>query len=84
MKTDKEIRSMYKTLEGKLESKKDSLYSEFVNSNEERKNHISYEIDMIDNALDKLYETCSLWASDLADNDDTLKIIKDIKCIFFG
>ena len=84
MKTDKEVRSLYRMTEEKLENKKDELYNEFMNASETHKNHISYEIGLVEFGLDRLYEAQDLWASELSDNDDTFNIIKDIHYTYFG
>lgn len=84
MKSNKEVVSLYKITEGQLENKKNELDNEFFNVGTTRQRHIGYEIDLLDDALDKLYEVYDLWASNLADNDDTFNIIKDIQYTFFG
>lgn len=84
MKLDKEVRSLYRMTEEKLENKKDELYNEFLNASETHKKHIGYEIGLVDGGLDRLYEAQDLWASDLSDNDDTFNIIKDIHHTYFG
>lgn len=84
MKTDKEVRSLYKMLEGQLENQKNELDNEFFNVSTTRQRHIGYEIDLLDDALDKLYEAYDLWASELSDNDDTFNIFSDIQYTFFG
>lgn len=82
MKTDKEVKNLYRMLESQLENKKDELYDEFLNASETRKKHIGHGMDLVDDALDKLYEAYDLWVSDLADNDDTLNIFSDIQYTF--
>ena len=82
MKLDTEVKNLYKMLESQLENQKNELDNEFFNVGTTRQRHIGYEIDLLDDALDKLYEVYDLWASDLADNDDTFNIIKDIQYTF--
>ena len=84
MKSDKKVRNIYRITEEKLENKKDELYIEFVNASETNKKHIGYEIGLVDGGLDRLYEAQDLWASELSDNDDTFKAIKDIHHTYFG
>lgn len=84
MKLDTEVRRLYKITEEKLENKKDELDIEFMNAIEKHKKHISYEIGLVDYGLDRLYEAYDLWASELSDNDDTVKVIKDIHYTYYG
>ena len=79
-----ELKKLYRMTEEKLENKKDELYIEFINASETNQEHISYEIGLVDYGLDRLYEAQDLWASDLMDNEDTFKAIKNIHYTYFG